>query len=176
MIRVLESLERAYPGPYNVKKLVEKLNVSIDGEFLKIIKYLKDTNKIIHVLVENEFMHSDYQRDVLDWKDEISIVPKGIDFLEEIYLSENKKKMNKTMVGATTILAFGAFLQVIFYIISKDFTLNQDNPFFGIYIVPILFVIFLLIIGIIFILNSILFPGAFESWKELIKRIFDKKK
>ena len=48
MFKILKLLEEVYPNPIKVEELMKKAKLkNIDGEISKIIKYLKETNKII---------------------------------------------------------------------------------------------------------------------------------
>ena len=116
LIKTLELLEETFPQFYHAKRLVGKLGLhSFDGEFFKVIKYLKTKGKIIvgYNIPDNS------NREILQQDDEVSITPEGIDFLIKIKLIETNKKLNKIMVWATGVIALATFINVCISLLSK---------------------------------------------------------
>ena len=115
MIKILELLEKAYTFPVTAEILMKKTGLyDIDGKFSQIIKYLNDTNKIIVVLVPENRMGLPTGRDKLHkWLqkvDEITITPKGINFLNAIKLIEVNERRNRLIVLATIVIALASLL------------------------------------------------------------------
>ncbi|GEM_PF-3675593 len=124
IIKILELLEEAYTNPLKAEVLMKKTKLKdIDGEFSQIIKYLKETNKIIVVLVPENRMGLATRRDELPkWLqkiDEITITPQGIDFLREIKRIETDKKRNELISDTTIVLTQIAILGIVFTIYEK---------------------------------------------------------
>jgi len=122
MIRILELLEETYPSFYHAGKLTRILKSSLDGEFSKIIRYLKATNKIIITLAEDEYLkpmgYNTMQRDNLLQQDGITITPGGIDFLIEIKQLEMNEKRNMILIWSTVAIAFFAFVSLIINLLN----------------------------------------------------------
>lgn len=116
LIRVLELLEETYPECYYVERLIKKLNIfSYDGEFSKVIRYLKDKNKIDVSFRDFDGAYPQWRR--LQQGDKISITPNGIDFLTEIKLIETNKKINNRIMWATMIIALATIINIIITIL-----------------------------------------------------------
>ena len=105
LIKTLEWLEKTYPTDFSVSNLTKKLDVSYDGEFSKIIRYLRATHKVI--APEN-----------LQYNSRISIVPEGIDFLEQVKLIDSREKIDKTIKWATIIIAGATVINLIILFFS----------------------------------------------------------
>jgi hypothetical protein len=117
MIKILELLEKSYPKPCTAKELMEKTELKdIDGEFSKIMRYLKSSNKIIHLLWESKTGLS--RRDTFAELDEITIIREGIDFLTELKKVDIDDKRNKNIERATVVLALVGFIQAIVYFLQ----------------------------------------------------------
>jgi len=114
LIKILEVLERAYPSFCYAEKLRKIVKMpTLNGEFFKVIKYLKDTHKIIHVLWESKLAPS--QRDEIAPRDEITIKPDGIDFLNKLRLIESREKMNLWVTAATIVIAVSTLANLIYF-------------------------------------------------------------
>ncbi len=100
LVRTLELLERTYPTDFSVINLTKKLGVSVDGDFSKIIRYLRAKHKIIAT-------------ERLQFDDRISINPDGIDFLIKLKDLEINEKRNKLIVWATIVIAFATLINVL---------------------------------------------------------------
>ena len=100
LIKTLELLKRAYPTDFAVSNLTKKLGVSYDGEFSKIIRYLRATHKVI-------------APEKLQYDSRITIVPDGIDFLSELRLIETNEKRNEIIKWVTVVIAFTAVINLI---------------------------------------------------------------
>lgn len=111
LINTLETLEETYPEKYHIGKLVNKLGTSLNGEFFKIVKYLKESKKI-----ELIYLNKDPQevRERLYVGDMIGINNDGIDFLKECKLQLSNERMNQSIKWATVIIALSALSGFIF--------------------------------------------------------------
>lgn len=114
LIKILDTLEETYPERYHVEKLTKKLNTSIDGEFYKIIKYLKESKKI--EIIYNK--DTSNRRERLQQGDMISITNKGIDFLTDKKLLETNERRNNIITWATIIIAISAIITLIVGILN----------------------------------------------------------
>jgi len=172
MIKILELLEGAYPRFYHAEELRKKVKMpSLDGEFSQVLRYLKDTRKIDIVFPESRMAPTGRYKLAL-WLmkiDEVTITPSGIDFLFEIKSTTINEQRTKATTKATIVLASAALVQIILYIISKDFTLNITS-LSGAISILILLLITIYLIGIMAsMLLSALFPEALERWNKWIK-------
>jgi len=112
LIRVLELLEETYPECYHAERLIKKLNIfSYDGKFSKVIKYLKEKNKINVAFKDFDGTYPQWRR--LQQGDEVSITPDGIDFLIKIKLIELNEKRNNRLMWATIIIALATVINII---------------------------------------------------------------
>ncbi len=167
MIKTLELLEEAYPSHNKAKELLKKLKIKkIEGEFEKIIRYLKATNKIIVHMPESKIHPT--ARDKLLEDDEITINPNGIDFMDKIKRSEIEKERNYLLLDTTITLTLVAVLGIALTILEK-FNLNISNSEINI---PLLLSAIIWIVLITFILLlfykiiNIIFSK--ESWKGIL--------
>jgi len=124
MIKILELLEKSYPRPCTAGGLMKRVGLNnIDGEFSQIIRYLKETHKIIFVLVPENRMGIPTGRDKLfKWLieiDEITINPAGIDFLAGIKKLEADENRNKLSLNSTIVLTQIAIVGIIFALYDK---------------------------------------------------------
>lgn len=120
MIKILELLEKSYPRPCTAGGLMKRVRLSnIDGEFSQIIRYLRETNKIIVVLVpENRMGIPTGRAELHKWLqkiDEITINPVGIDFLTGIKKLEIDERRTKAITKATIVLALVGFMQAVVF-------------------------------------------------------------
>jgi hypothetical protein len=153
MIEFLKYLELAYPLSCNAEKLRNKLRLpSLNGEFFKIIKYLKDTNKITIYLSETKVAPT--AREELNTRDKITITPEGIDFLFKLkrLVIDNKRTM--AIANATVVLALVGFIQALIYF--KQFS-KEVNDLIGL--------LALLVIGVLLI---IIFSISWQSYMYLM--------
>ncbi len=116
IIKILKLLEVAYPKFYYAEKLRKEVGLhSLDGEFSQILRYLKDTGKIDIVLPESRIAPTGrYKLD--SWLmgiDEITITPKGIDYLTKLKLIETNRKRNETTKLATIVMAIVAVISLV---------------------------------------------------------------
>ncbi len=112
LIKTLELLEETYPQCYHAGRLIKKLGLSsYDGEFFQIIKYLKGQGKIIvgYDIPDNS------NREILQQNDEVSIIPEGIDFLNELRLINTRENLNWWLVTATIIIAISTLTNVLLF-------------------------------------------------------------
>lgn len=163
MIKILELLENAYPKPCVAEVLMKKTGLSdIDGEFSQIIKYLKDTNKIIVVFIPENRMGYPTGRDKLyKWLqkiDEITINPAGIDFLTKLKSLEINDERNKAIAKATVVLALVGFMQAVLYFMQFSKEVNN-----------ILSWLALTVMGVMVI---IIFNVAWQSFAHLLNQRF----
>ncbi|MFH0808376.1 MAG: hypothetical protein V1888_02055 [archaeon] len=153
MINLLEFLEEAYPSKYRADKLAKRLELpSVKGEFFKIIKYLKATNKVTIFLLESDIVPSASRDELLQF-DGITITPEGIDFLSKIKSFEVERRKTNVLTKATVVLALAGFIQALIYF--KQFA-NDSTTLFDL--------LALLAIGVILIF---IFPIAWDSLAQL---------
>jgi len=114
LIKILDTLEETYPEMYHAEKLAKNLNTSINGEFYKIIKYLKESKK---VEIRYNKDPSD-MRERLRQGDEVSITNEGIDFLTDKKLLESNEKRNNIIKWATIIIAISTLINLIVGILN----------------------------------------------------------
>jgi len=114
LIKILDTLEETCPETYHIGKLAKKLNTSIDGEFYKIIKYLKESKKVKITYVKDP---SD-PRERLQQNDWVLITNEGIDFLTDKKLLESNEKRNNIIKWATIIIAISALINLIVGILN----------------------------------------------------------
>jgi len=110
LIRTLELLEETFPECYHAERLIKKLGAySFNGEFFKVIKYLKGKGKIIvrYNIQDNN------NRETLQQGDEISITPDGIDFLIEAKSIGVNEKRNNLIMRATIIITLATVINII---------------------------------------------------------------
>jgi hypothetical protein len=124
IIKILKLLEEAYTNSITAETLMKKTRLrDIDGQFSQIIKYLKDTNKIIVVLVPENRMGLPTGRDKLHrWLqrvDEITITPAGIDFLTELKRLETDKTRNELLADTTIVLTQVAIIGIVLALYEK---------------------------------------------------------
>ncbi|MCD4770942.1 hypothetical protein K8R30_00820 [archaeon] len=126
MITFLGFLEEAYPSHYNVEKLRKRLKLpSLDGEFFKVVKYLRATNKIIVHFPETRIASTGREK-LISW-DEITITPEGIDFLSRMKSLDAEEKRNGAITKATVVLALAATIQAFIYF--KQFSDGVVNAY-----------------------------------------------
>lgn len=151
MINILELLLETYPESYSISRLTKKLDVSIDGEFSKVIRYLKERSKII---VEGA--------DKLQQDSKITITPNGIDFLFEIKHLESEEKRNNFLLLATITIAISAILQAVNTIYGEQAAFNTIN--IAIQIGQIILMLILVIIIV-----KIIYKGSEKFWGRIKK-------
>lgn len=120
LIKILGLLEKSYPGPCNIEKLMCLTGLkNIDGQISSVIRYLKETNKIIVVFVPESNIGVQTKRFLLTkWLqklDEVTITSDGIDFLAELRKTFVQSTQNKTMASVTTVMGVAAFIQALIY-------------------------------------------------------------
>jgi len=120
LIKLLGVLEKSYPGSCSIEKLMYLTGLNnINGEIASIIKYLKETNKVVVVLVPENTIGGQTKRHLLPkWLqklDEVTITPIGIDFLAELRKTFVQSTQNKAMASATTAMGVAAFIQALIY-------------------------------------------------------------
>ena|SRR3989344_3852588 len=164
MIKMLEILEEKYPKQIVADELMQKLRLKdIDGEFSKILTYLRATNKTIVFLPESRVGKT--QRQDFMKIDEITINPQGIDFLAEIKRIELDKSRNYLLLDTTIVLTQVAIIGIALTIYEK-FNLNLSNPSIEIpwllsVVIMIIFFVFSMLM--IFKVCNILFSK--DSWR-----------
>lgn len=173
MIKILEELEESYSDKIVIEDLMKKVRVSdIDGELSKIIRYLKETEKIIVVLQPETLIGSKTTRDKLSkWLqkiDEITITPDGIDFLTKLKRLETDRKRNYLALDTTIVLTQIAVIGIILTL-SDKFGANLLNPAINVpwilsFILSIIFLTFSLLL--FYKIINIIFSK--ESWKGIL--------
>jgi len=169
LIKLLEQLMIAYPKFYSTEKLRKRLKMpSLEGEFTKIIQYLKATDKIIINFAENKYLtpmgYDPIQRDDLDKEDEIAITPLGIDFLMDLKKLDADENKNRLSLDLTLVLTQIAIIGIILTLYDKlnlNFSPEVKIPLllsglFWFILISFLMLLFYKIINIIF---------SRESWK-----------
>lgn len=106
LIKVLAILEETYPEAYSISRITKKLNVSIDGEFSKVVRYLKAKRKVI----APERLQSDSR---------INITPEGIDFFLQNQLLESEQKRNEIMKWTMMVIAGATIVNLIIAFMPK---------------------------------------------------------
>lgn len=167
LIKILEMLEETYPECYRVERLVKKLNVSLNGEFTKLIKYLYARKKI-DVRLHNYDGTYPQSFERLQQNDEISITPEGIDFLSMIKLQQTQytqtkildqqKLFTKILAMATAILALGTILQVLFYFVVNQQQITGSQR--------LITDIFMMVFGILIIAIVLIFKDVFKHYRK----------
>ena len=169
MMKILELLEETYPNPCTADILMREIELrDIDGEFFQIIKYLKDTHKIIIVLVPENRMGLPTGREKLQKIDEITINPDGINFLDEMKRLETDKNRNFLLLDTAIVLTQIAIIGIVLTILEKfDISLSKPSinvPWLLSLIIWFVFLAFVYLL-VLKIINLIF---SKESWKGLL--------
>jgi len=142
LIDILERLEQAYPKSYTIEGLRKIVNPTLGQGFFQIIKYLKDKLKIYYSSFESK-PSLNIIEEQFSPKDEISINPDGIDFLNKLKSIQNDEKRNEIISYATIVLAISSFLALILTILNWGWNELGDKMGFNL---AIIFVICFLVL------------------------------
>ncbi len=149
MMKILDNLEQIFPTDCKSKDLVKKLNLKLDDkEFSKAIAYLLSKEHIQGITIEEGTILS------LKAEDKTCINPSGIDFLTELKKIESNDKRNKSIEGATIILALVAMMQGVLYFKQFSNQIENLSDVFALIIITILLVV-IVFIGLSFFYNKI---------------------
>lgn len=168
LIKLLELLEGTYPRHCKAEKLKRRLGLkSLDGKLSRILRYLKDTEKINIVFPESRISQTGrYKLDLwLMSVDEITITPEGIDFLTELKRLETDQNRSNLLLDSSIVLMQIAVIGIALAIYEK-FDLNLSNPSVNIpwllsVIIWIVFISFSMLL--LFKILNIIFSK--ESWR-----------
>lgn len=170
IIKILELLESSYTHPLTAEELMKRTRLKdIDGEFSQIIKYLKETNKVIVVLVPENSMGLATKRDKLHkWLqkvDEITITPPGIDFLAEIKRIEIDKKRNELISDTTIVLTQIAILGIVLTIYDRSKSVLNINSLEIPWLLSAIIWIVIITFSMLLMYKIINIIFSKESWK-----------
>lgn len=170
MIKVLEMLEEKYPNTAPVEDLMKRTKLKdVDGEISKILRYLKEKNKIEIIFPETKMGHKTGRYNLDKWLmiiDEIKIKPDGIDYLYSLKEVKATNKRNELSLDSTIVLTQIAIIGIVITLWSKlNLGLYFVNPLPFLVSLILLFVLTAFFMLLIYKILVILFN--IESWRNI---------